>query len=90
MSSISAQQIKLSQRKRKTACAFTKLNSLNLIMLTLAIGVYDSGVVVNNASVTQADIQASNGVIHQVNRVLVPEALQRQLASRLGVSSLYQ
>lgn len=56
----------------------------------LAIGVYDSGVVVNNASVTQADIQASNGVIHQVNRVLVPEALQRQLASRLGVSSLYQ
>ena len=56
----------------------------------LAIGVYDSGVVVNNASVTQADIPASNGVIHQVNRVLVPEALQQQLATRLGVSRLYQ
>lgn len=55
----------------------------------LSVGVYDSGVVINNASVTQADIQASNGIIHQVNRVLVPEALQRQLASRLGVSSLY-
>jgi len=55
----------------------------------LAIGVFDSGVVVNNASVTQADIQASNGVIHQVNRVLVPSALQQQLSALLGVGSLY-
>ncbi len=55
----------------------------------LAIGVYESGVVVNNASVTQADIQASNGIIHQINRVLVPSALQQQLSARLGVSSLY-
>lgn len=56
----------------------------------LAVGVFDSGVVINNASVTQADIQASNGVIHQVNRVLIPEALQQTLAARLGVNALYQ
>lgn len=56
----------------------------------LAIGVSDSGVVVNNASVTQADISASNGVIHQINRVLIPASLQQQLATQLGVSSLYE
>lgn len=56
----------------------------------LAVGVFDSGVVINNASVTQADIQASNGVIHEVNRVLIPEALQQALAARLGVSDIYQ
>lgn len=56
----------------------------------LAVGVFDSGVVINNGSVTQADIQASNGVIHQVNRVLIPSALQQQLAAQLGVRSLYQ
>jgi len=56
----------------------------------LAVGVYDSGVVINNASVTEADMQASNGVVHEVNRVLIPEALQQQLATRLGVSRLYQ
>jgi uncharacterized surface protein with fasciclin (FAS1) repeats len=29
---------------------------------------------VNNAKVTKADINASNGVIHVVNRVLIPPA----------------
>lgn len=55
----------------------------------IAVGVSDSGIVVNNASVVNPDIQASNGVIHSINRVLIPEALQQQLASRLGVSDLY-
>jgi uncharacterized surface protein with fasciclin (FAS1) repeats len=31
-------------------------------------------VFVNNAKVTKADINASNGVIHVVNRVLIPPA----------------
>lgn len=56
----------------------------------LAVGVFDSGVVINNASVTNANIQADNGIVHAINRVLVPATLQQQLASRLGVSSLYQ
>lgn len=57
----------------------------------LAVLVTDDGrVIVNNASVVNADIQASNGVIHAVNRVLLPETLQNALASRLGVQEIYQ
>ena len=55
----------------------------------VAVAVLDSGIVVNNASVVNPNIQASNGVIHAVNRVLLPETLQQQLASRLGVDSIY-
>lgn len=55
----------------------------------LAVRVSDSGVVVNNASVTAADVQASNGVVHVVNRVLLPEPLQQELASRLGLEDIY-
>jgi uncharacterized surface protein with fasciclin (FAS1) repeats len=32
-----------------------------------------NGVRVNNANVTQADIMASNGVIHRIDRVLLPK-----------------
>lgn len=49
----------------------------------------DNRVIVNNASVIQPNIQASNGVIHAVKRVLLPEPLQRQLAARLGVEEIY-
>ncbi|MCM1984411.1 fasciclin domain-containing protein [Lyngbya confervoides] len=57
----------------------------------LALRVTEEGrVIVNNASVINADIQANNGVIHAVNRILLPETLQRTLEARLGVSSLYQ
>lgn len=55
----------------------------------VAVAVNESGVVVNNASVVTADIAASNGVIHAVNRVLLPETLQQQLASRLGIAEIY-
>lgn len=55
----------------------------------VAVSVRDSGIVINNASVVTPDIQANNGVIHAVNRVLLPETLQRQLASSLGVNSIY-
>lgn len=56
----------------------------------LAVRAADGQVVVNNASVINADIQASNGVIHAVNRVLLPETLQQALANRLGVQEIYQ
>lgn len=58
----------------------------------LATAVTDMGVVVNNASVITPDIQASNGVIHAVNRVLLPSDLQSTLASELGVeeTDIYQ
>jgi uncharacterized surface protein with fasciclin (FAS1) repeats len=47
----------------------------------LAVRVSDDRIVVNDASVIQPDIQASNGVIHVVNRVLLPEELRQQLTS---------
>ena len=36
------------------------------------IGVTPGGVIVNDASVTQADVVASNGVIHVIDKVLMP------------------
>jgi uncharacterized surface protein with fasciclin (FAS1) repeats len=33
----------------------------------------EAGVQVNNANVTAADVQASNGVIHVIDTVLIPE-----------------
>ncbi len=38
----------------------------------------DGTVTVNNAKVTQADIQASNGVIHAVDQVILPPEVQPQ------------
>jgi uncharacterized surface protein with fasciclin (FAS1) repeats len=52
----------------------------------LVTEVTDEGVMVNNASVVTPDIEASNGVIHGVNRVLLPADLQSTLASELGVA----
>ncbi|WP_108259891.1 fasciclin domain-containing protein [Mangrovicoccus ximenensis] len=40
---------------------------------TLAVMGGDDGVTVDGASVTQADIEASNGVIHVIDAVLMPE-----------------
>ena len=38
------------------------------------ISVSDSGVMINNANVVQADVAASNGVIHIIDAVLLPPA----------------
>ena len=58
----------------------------------LVTEVTDQGVTVNNASVVTPDIQANNGVIHAVNRVLLPADLQSTLATELGIeeTELYQ
>ena len=41
---------------------------------SLRIRVVGSNVFVNNARVTKPDVMATNGVIHVVNRVLIPPA----------------
>lgn len=51
----------------------------------LSVGVNGTFVVVNNASVIAEDIEADNGVIHAVNRVLLPSDLQAALSSELGI-----
>ena len=66
--------------------------SVNSLVGGLATAVTDRGVVINNASVINPDIQASNGVIHGINRVLLPADLQTTLASELGINEtdIYQ
>ena len=58
----------------------------------LVTEVSDDGVTINNASVTEPDIAASNGVIHGINQVLLPGDLQSALATELGIdeSELYE
>jgi len=57
---------------------------LILSLFTKIHAVSGNSVIVNNASVIQADIQASNGVIHAVNRVLLPEGLAETIQSRMS------
>jgi uncharacterized surface protein with fasciclin (FAS1) repeats len=40
---------------------------------SISIKAADGGVMVNNAHVTKADIEASNGVIHVIDTVILPE-----------------
>lgn len=53
----------------------------------LAVRVEPNQVVVNNASVIMADVPASNGVIHAINRVLIPTGLVEELQSRMATSN---
>ncbi|NJM85082.1 MAG: fasciclin domain-containing protein [Leptolyngbyaceae cyanobacterium RM2_2_21] len=50
----------------------------------LAVRVTSDRVIINDASVTQPDIQASNGVIHVVSRVLMPRELRNEIVARLA------
>jgi uncharacterized surface protein with fasciclin (FAS1) repeats len=58
----------------------------------VSTAITDSGVVINNASVIAPDVEASNGVIHGINRVLLSSELQTALASALGITeaAIYQ
>jgi len=41
----------------------------------LKVGMSDEGVMINEAKVTTVDIKASNGVVHVVNRVILPPSM---------------
>ena len=57
-----------------TAKDVVKLHSAKTLEgASLTINVGSNGVMVNNAHVTKTDIAASNGVIHVVDAVLLPE-----------------
>lgn len=49
----------------------------------LAVRVDPDQVIVNDASVINPDIDASNGVIHAINRVLIPTSTRAELMDRL-------
>jgi uncharacterized surface protein with fasciclin (FAS1) repeats len=58
-----------------TASKVVKLSSAKTVNgERVRIRVTSSNVFVNNAKVTKPDVMASNGVIHIVNRVLIPPA----------------
>jgi transforming growth factor-beta-induced protein len=54
----------------------------------LTIGVSGGGVTVNGAAVTTADIEATNGVIHLIDEVLVPSVDIVDVATLNGFSTL--
>jgi uncharacterized surface protein with fasciclin (FAS1) repeats len=59
---------------RVTAKDVVKLDSAKTLEGgSLSIQAGDSGVMVNNARVTKTDIPASNGVIHVIDAVLLPQ-----------------
>lgn len=47
----------------------------------IAVRVTPERIIVNDGSVVQSDIQAENGVVHAINRVLMPRELREQLTS---------
>lgn len=51
------------------------------------VAVIPTGVTINNANVVQADVDASNGVIHAVDQVLLPAGFVGQLQARMNNSS---
>ncbi|MGD2179569.1 fasciclin domain-containing protein [Lusitaniella coriacea] len=55
----------------------------------LAVRVMPDGVVVNDGSVVTPDIPASNGLIHEVNRVMIPSSVRDRLAARMPVRGLW-
>merc|ERR1712176_1460550 len=40
----------------------------------------DSGVMINDSTVTSADVKSSNGVLHIIDTVLIPDTIAKQLA----------
>ena len=58
--------------------------SFNTFDGTVAVNVAPNGVTVDGANVVQADVTASNGVVHAVDQVLLPAGFTEQLAARMG------
>ncbi|MGB3298565.1 MAG: fasciclin domain-containing protein [Phormidesmis sp.] len=51
---------------------------------TVDVAVLPTGITVDGADVVQADVKASNGVIHAVDRVLIPAGFVDQLQARMN------
>lgn len=66
-----------------------KNGALNTANGGLAVRRLPDRIVVNNGSITQPDIPASNGVIHEVNRVMIPPSVRDRLAARQPVRGLW-
>lgn len=55
----------------------------------LAVRRLPDRVVINDGSVTEPDMSASNGVIHGINRVMIPPSVRDRIAARMPVRGLW-
>lgn len=61
--------------------------SLDTFDGAVEVAINPTGVSVGGANVVQADVEASNGVIHAVDKVLLPAGFQEQLQARMTSGS---
>ena len=51
---------------------------------SVAVRVTPQRIILNNSSITHSDIQATNGVIHSINRVLIPRQLKNAITNKMS------
>ncbi len=70
---------------RYMASDVVNLTSVPMLLAggNLTINVTDAGVMVNEAKVVQTDIEASNGVVHLIDAVLIPP-FEEEMAETMG------
>jgi uncharacterized surface protein with fasciclin (FAS1) repeats len=73
----------------KVMASDVKTGTIDTLGGGLAVKVEDGKVLVNNGSVVAADVNASNGVIHKVNRVMLSPQLQKRVAALTPVRALW-
>ena len=54
---------------------------------SIAVRVTPQRIILNNSSITHSDIQATNGVIHSINRVLIPRQLRNTITNKMSEKS---
>ncbi len=54
---------------------------------SVAIKLMTDRIVINNASIVQADVEADNGVIQVISRVLIPPKVAEELQTRLAAAT---
>lgn len=54
---------------------------------SIAIRVTPERIILNDSSITHSDIQATNGVIHSINRVLIPRQLKNKITAKMSEKS---
>lgn len=60
---------------------------LNTLGGSIAIRVTPKRIILNNSSITNPDIRATNGVIHSINRVLIPRHLRNAITTKMSGKS---
>ncbi|KST70016.1 fasciclin domain-containing protein [Mastigocoleus testarum] len=73
--------------KGEVAAKELTTGKLNTLGGSIAIRVTPERIILNNSSITRADIPATNGVIHSINRVLIPRNLRNTIIAKMSERS---